>query len=426
AVLCREWNWTFGSAHTVTRRLKVFNNTHLAGDIAVGWQLHVGGAKVAGEEKMVSLPAGGAQELSVQFTVPATTSRTEGEFILTCARDGNEVFREVKPVAVLGPSTAPKPGLPREAVAVLDPQGAVRARLGAMGIAFTEVDSPAAIGPEATLIIVGRDALSPREATDPVWVALASRGARVLVLDQQNPLRYLAVPADCTPTDFVGRVAFAENLDHPAFAGLGQQDFFTWSGDHVVYRNAYRKATRGAVSLVQCAEQLGCSALLECPVEDGLLVLCQLVVGEKLDGDPVAQRLFDNLVSYCAAYAPVRRSTAVVMSPDTPAYRMLAGSGLQFDEAPSVLAAMADGKHDVIVFDATPQSLDELAGSAAAVRSFAEKGGWLMAWGLTPEGLGSFNRLVGVEHMIRPFELERVTLPAVRDPLLLGRREASP
>jgi len=420
AVLCREWNWTFGPGSTVTRQLKAFNNTHLAGDITVGWQLSVGGARVAGEEKVVPIPAGGSQELSVQFTTPAATARTEGEFTLTCSRDGNEVFREAKPVAILGPTTAPKPELPQDAVVVLDPHGAAKARLATLGVAFTEVDSPAAVGPEARLVVVGKDALSPREATDPVWVALASRGVRVLVLDQQSPLRYLAVPADCMPTDFAGRVAFAENLDHPAFAGLGQQDFLTWSGDHVVYRSAYRKATRGAVSLVQCDEQLGCSALMECPVEDGLLVLCQLVVGEKLETDPVAQRMFDNLLSYCASYAPVRRSTAVVMSADTPAYRMLAGSGLQFDEAQSVLAAMADGKHEVIVFDATPQALGELAANVQAVRAFAEKGGWLMAWGLTPEGLASFNQVVGVDHMLRPFDLERVGLPASRDPLLSG------
>ena len=43
-----------------------------------------------------------------------------------------------------------------------------------------------------------------------------------------------------------------------------------------------------------------------------------------------------------------------------------------------------------------------------------------MAWGLTPDGLADFNRLVGVEHLIRPFELERVNLPAVRDPMLSG------
>ena len=37
------------------------------------------------------------------------------------------------------------------------------------------------------------------------------------------------LPADLEPTNYVGRVAFSENLEHPVFAGLGQEDFFTWS-----------------------------------------------------------------------------------------------------------------------------------------------------------------------------------------------------
>ena len=136
------------------------------------------------------------------------------------------------------------------------------------------------------------------------WPALAGSGARVLVLDQAHPLHYQATPADLAPTDFVGRVAFEENTEHPIFAGLEQDDFFTWSKDHVVYRNVYTKPTRGATSLAHCDKELSYSAIAECPVNDGLLLLCQMVVGEKLAFDPVAERLFDNMLAYCARYVP--------------------------------------------------------------------------------------------------------------------------
>ncbi len=188
----------------------------------------------------------------------------------------------------------------------------------------------------------------------------------------------------------------------------------------MVYRNVYKKATRGAVSLAHCDEQLGYSAIAECPVNEGLMVLCQMVVGEKLATDPVAQRLFDNLLSYCAAYALVQKNTAVVMDPKGPATKLLADAGLKFDVAGDVLSAIADGKHQIVVFDATPANLKALASSSDRVKAFTAQGGWLMAWGLTPDGLADFNRLVGVEHLIRPFELERVNLPAVRDPVLSG------
>ena len=49
-------------------------------------------------------------------------------------------------------------------------------------------------------------------------------------------------------------------------------------------------------------------------MRDGLLVLCQALVGSKLESDPVAQRLFDNLLDYCADYKPAAKRTAVVFA----------------------------------------------------------------------------------------------------------------
>src|SRR5208282_915718 len=314
----------------------------------------------------------------------------------------------------------PRPALAKADLVVLDPFGSVQGRLQARGIAFTEAASVAEIPAKAKVVVIGKDALSAREATDPKWTALAGNGAKVLVLDQAHPLHYQATPSDLAPTDFVGRVAFEENTEHPIFSGLEQNDFFTWSKDHVVYRNVYTKPTRGATSLAHCDKELNYSAIAECPVNDGLLLLCQMVVGEKLAFDPVAQRLFDNMLAYCASYMPIRRETAVVMAEGSPALKLLRDSGLKFDRAGDVLSAVTGGKHQVVIFDATPAALGSLAGNLDKMRAFTEKGGWLMAWGLTPAGLASFNKLVGVEHVLRPFELESVTLPALRDPLLSG------
>lgn len=419
-ILCREWNWTFGAGQTISRNLRVCNDTRFDDPIQATWELRIGGKKVAGATSTERLAPGTHRDLAVSFTLPRVGQRTSGEFILTCQRGGKEVFREVKPVAVFDPAADAKPSLGAGQLAVLDPKGGAAARLKARGVPFVAVDSPAAVPASAKVVLVGQDALSPRDATDPRWVSLAAAGARVLVLEQANPLKHLALPADLTPTNFVGRIAFSEDMTHPAFVGLDQPDFFTWSGDHVVYKNAYAKPTRGAVSLVQCDEQLSYTALAECPVNDGLLMTCQLVVGQKLGTDAAAQRLFDNLINYCAKYAPIRRQTAVVVPDDTPTAKMLAESGLRYDKMTDLRAAVTDGKHQVVVFAATPANLKTLAEAKAAVQAFCGKGGWLMAMGLAPDGLADFNRLVGVDHVLRPFELERVTLPAVRDPLTSG------
>ncbi len=419
-VFCRQWNWTFGGGAQVPRTLMVLNDTHFADPIQMAWELRVEGRSAAGQQQTFALAPGQHQQTEITLAVSRVERRTAAEFILTCSRGGREVFREVKPVAILPPDAAPKPSLAAAELAVIDPHGTAKARLHSRGIAFTEVGGVADVPAQARVVLVGKDALSARDATDPRWLALAARGARVLVLEQTQPLHFQALPADLTPTDFVGRVAFMENTDHPLFAGLNQADFFTWSGDHVVYRNPYKKATQGAISLAHCDEMLGCSAIAECPVNQGLLVLCQMVVGDKLATDPVAQRLFDNLLLYGEQYQLEQRATAVAMPADSPALKLLADSGLKFTAVDDPLAALTDGAYQIVIFAATPQNVKTLADAADRVRAFAARGGWLMAWNVGPDAIADFARLVGVDHVLRPFELERVTLATLRDPLAAG------
>jgi beta-galactosidase len=419
--LCRQWNWTFGGGRQVARTLKVFNDTRYPDPVELRWLLTVKGKPVAQGRKTFRLDPGHSRETTISFRVPAVKERTPGELVLTCHRKGAEVFRAVKKLWVIDPEGAARPALTRRELAVWDPKGVVKARFKNRGIAFTEIAAPPrALPAEVKVLVVGPDVLTPRLATDPLWQALAARGVRVLVLDQKNPLHYQAAPADFEVTDHTGRVAFSENLEHPIFAGLGQEDFFTWSGDHVVYRNAYKKASKGARSLVQCDQELSCSAVAECPVKGGLLLLCQLAVGRKLDADPVARRLFDNMLHYCAAYRPVAKRTAVVLGKDALKAKLLDAIGLRQHKAADVRAALTDAKNEIVIVAATPENLKQLAARPKEVKAFTARGGWLMLWGLTPAGLADFNRLVGRRHVLRPFRMERVTLRARRDPVTAG------
>ena len=420
--LCRQWNWSFGGGTAVERTLKVINSTRYDDPIELSWQLAVNGKVVQQGKKTCKIAPGLGQELSVTLQVPEVSSRTAGQFSLACARQGKEVWHDDKPLWILPANAAAKPRLKTGELWVWDPAGTVKARLKERGVGFNETDGLAKVPATAKVLIVGKDAITNELlSTSPQWLALATRGTRLLVLEQKYPLHYQAVPADFeVGRNLVGRVAFLQNLEHPISAGLDQPDFFTWSKDHIVYRNPYRKASAGARSLIQCDTELGYSGLAECTTGESVMLLCQLVVGEKLATDPVAQRLFDNLLAYAASYTPLRRSTAVAIVPDSLRGQSLAGSGLAFDPIQDPLAEVVSGKHEILIADASPATLKSLSGSVDKVRSFAEKGGWLFLWGLTPEGLVDFNRLVEVEHLIRPFELEKVALAPVSDPLTAG------
>ncbi len=420
AVLVRQWDSAFAGGATIERAIKVFNDTHDDSPIVLEWSVEMGGKPIAGATKTYQVACGTATPDTISFTVPKVSGRTLGHLVLQLRRGGAEVFHDSKDIAAIDAGGAKLPALNQGELAVFDPKGVVVAHLKARGLAFTELTSASDIPESAKLVIVGPDALDPIAATGTQWMAVAARGGRVLVLDQANPLQSAAVPADMVPSGFDGRVAFSENLEHPAFASLDQTDFFTWSGDEMVYRNVYSKPTRGAISLVACDQQLGYTALAECRINDGVMMLCQLEVGTKLASNPVAQRLFDNLVAYCAGYTPLRKSTAVVLDPASGRGKLIASTGLVAETATDALAAVRAGKAQIVLFDATPANLAELAGDMATINAFTKKGGWLFAWGLTPEGLASFNTIVGVDHVIRPFRRERVTLPAIRDPVESG------
>jgi beta-galactosidase len=437
AALVREWNATFASGQAVKRTVTVFNDTHDASPIGFAWQVKQGDKVVKEGKKSFTVAPGGASEATeIAFDVPAVKERTAAQLVLTCARGGKEVFKDVKELAFLNPEVAAKPKLQPADLVVLDPQGAVKDRLKKRGVAFTEAAAYEQLPEKASVVIVGKDALAGK-ADDGKLHNLAQGGARVLVLEQSQPLVGNSVPgAALSPPDknprrggnqpqgpaplSFGRISFAQALAHPLFAGLQQSDLSFWAGDHVVYRGAYAVAPTGSTSLVQCDKELGYAAVVSDPVGPGLLMLCQMVVGEKLPTEPAAQILFDNMVNVCTDYKLEQKATAVALDPASKEAELLAASGVKYDKAADPLQAIASGKYQIVVAAATPETMAKLAGAAADVKKFATQGGWLMLWGLDDKGLADFNKLVGVNHLIRPFETEKVSLLPKRDLLLTG------
>jgi beta-galactosidase len=437
SVLCRQWAGSFGAGEQVARTLKVFNNTSRSEPITAAWELTIGGRRAADGRQDFPLAPGSEREWRIGFAIPALAASAAGELVVTAARGGKEVFRQARPIRVLIPASVPKPALSAAELAVFDPSGLVTAHLTARGIAHSVAVSADDIPAAAKVLVVGPDAIPAGLASDTRWYARADAGLRVLVLDQRHPLRYRALPADLDPLDdqpsgwevldakagkrepeLRGRIAFAEDLTHPAFAGLDQADLFTWGDDHVVYRQPYRKGTRGFRSLVQCEESLACTALAECQTGDGLMLLSQLAIGGKLASNAVAQQAFAQLLNYAAGYAPARRAVTAATPADGQIARLLGATGVKHRIDADPLAAIAqDG---LAVIDATPANLKALAGRADAVRAWCAKGNWMMLWGVSPDSLADFNALVRWNHVLRPFSTERVLLAVPADPLSAG------
>lgn len=424
AVLCRQHDWTFAAAAKVTRTLGIFNDTRYLDPMQFAWELKVDGKPVAQGAKEYAVPAGGDVRFEQEFAVPALArgqQRAEAELVLRLSVKGQEVFRDIKTLSILAP-TMPAPGaaLAAATLAVFDPKGEAAAFLKARGIAFTPVTDLGQIPASAKVLLVGRDALTAEEATATRLAVWAAGDRRVIVLEQAEPLRGLGLPAEMAPAQNSGYTAFPENATHPVLAGLGTRDFFAWAGESAVYRNAYAKPGRGATSLVQCHDTLRNTAVAEIPADKGLIVVCQLTVGEHLAAHPAAQQLLLNMLAYAAGYKQEFRPVVAVVGSDAPLAKALDETGLRYTKAAGALEAIRGKGAEIAVVAASPENLHALAGDLPAVEAFTKAGGSLVLCGLTPEGLADYNRIVGVEHLIRKGARERVTLPALRDPLTAG------
>ncbi len=415
--LCREWDWSFLAGRPVKRTIGIFNDTHHADPITFVWELKVGGRTVAGETKEYKVAAGTREVLDLTLPIPDVDSRTEGEFVLTMAVGGKEVFRDVKAVSVLKPIA--QAGVSEKTLVVFDPAGGTAAFLKDRRLPFTPITDLKNLPESAKVLLVGKDALDAAESTSSRLAAFAAAGRAVVVLEQARPLKYQALPAEVEAANNDGRVGFADDPSHPTFRGLADKDLFTWGPDEVLYRNAYLKPVRGAKSLIQCGDTLRNSALIEVPTGKGVMLLSQLLVAEKLTTSGPAQQLLLNLISYGADYKQVTRPVLAAVGTDPLLKRNLDAMGLKYLAAADPLAALAHAGGIAIV-SATPANLKLLAANTSKVEDFTKHGGWLVLHGLTPEGLPDYNSIVGWDHVIRRFKRERVTLAPVRRPIMSG------
>lgn len=428
-ILIKEWDWTFASGQNVARTIRLFNDTRYDHPITLVRSLTLAGRPIFSKTSTHSVPPGESSQWVETLAMPSLSdSRAEGELKLALLVDGQEVFRDAKEVSLLNirPTGSPSPASgetidsSKSSLVVYDPQGPVAAFLQEHRLDHLVLSNLDLLPDLARFLIIGPQALDAREAASSRLAAWASAGRRVLVLEQDHPLKYQALPCDMNASLNEGRTAFIEDTAHPAMAGLKDKDFFTWSADQVVYRHAYEKPARGAKSLIQCDRRLARTALAEAPVGDGhgLLLLNQLLIGAKLPTNAVAQKLFLNLVDYAARYQRETRSVAAVVASDPLLSQTLEAIGLVHTKTDHPLAALES--HRIVLASATTKNLNQLVAGQGRVEQFMNQGGVLVLHGLTPEGLPLYNQLAGFEHMIRKFGRERVSLANPRHPLTAG------
>jgi hypothetical protein len=418
AVLCRQWDWTFGSGQSVQRMLRIFNDTHDNSPITLNATLLIGSNVKSTFSRTLTVAPGENSTLEVNLALPEVTVRTSGDWHLTLSRGGVRVFTDDKPLSILSRPTL-SAAITTAPICVYDPSGVIQGFFRDHAVKFNAITSLSDTPWSAKVLLIGKDALSPIQSTSSALSAYASSGHIVIVLEQSNPLKFQGLPINLDTTTDRGEIAFIENPDHPIFAGLQQQDFFTWGPDGALYANAYAKSSAGGLSLVECGSQLNDNGLVELNEGDGLLLLCQLQIESKLASSATAQRLLLNMVRYGLNYRRVIRQTTVVASGNVQLTDALDALHLDYVKSDNVAQSLTPSGQ-IAIINATPSNLQTLTEDKSLVDQFTSGGGWIVLNNVTPDGLDSFDQFVGFKHVIRPFRQEKVEFSDTRNPLTIG------
>ena len=399
-----ENNWLFPSGAVITRTVPFAAAEAYRFPMTVAWSCHVNGAVAGSGEQTFTTAADLPPSLKFTCPLPQVDDRASGVFDLYWKQNGKERFHAAWELTVLRGDAHPAPVFAAGALAVYDPAGSAVKRLTARGIAFTTLPDLTNIPPDARILLIGANALKADTADAPLWRDLTRRGVRIVVLEQAFPLTAKVLGHDVTARAWNGQTPQLTVPTHPLLADLQSADFAPNMGA-LATRGVYGVG-KDAVHAIFSCEAGKAAVLAEFPADDGTIICSQMVLDANLDSSPVAQRLFDNLLRYANDVIPLQLKSA--LPPASPKADMLAATNLHALPAADPLAAMADPHASVVLMEAAPAALQSLLAAEGPRKAFFERGGWLVLWGLTPEGLPTFNQLVGVPHLYRAFEDEQV------------------
>ncbi len=397
----------------VSKQALAINETLETKSLSLEISLSDGGKMEKLLSKTLVIPPG--EQVRVPFSIPPR--KIEGRASLSIAADlslkGERVSSDEFSVELFHREAPAKP-YGNTKWALYDPKGASASALSGAGVDFKRVSKFEELG-DANVLVVGREALgsSPDALLSKVERAkLIEKGLSLLILEQK----------ECSFANLIyqeerQRVVFKDDPSHPVLKGIEDGDLRDWRGLSdlcvdldkpdipvqerlwiyptfkfacgslgVVASNVMRKPVYGSFkSILSCGFDLANSPLAEMTRGEGRLVLCQLDVSSRYGKDPVASRLFDNILGYLASKSAAQASKEREWKGRK--LRVLDGAGSlgpidafcsDSKRAGSLDEALSDGGVALVC----GASDEELAAAKAKIAAFVEKGGVLVYVGL--------------------------------------------
>lgn len=313
AAFLLDYDSRFFSGEKVRRRVGLFNDT--MSDLAGGrfrWTLLQDDQVIDQGEEKIALLAGEHVERMIELSLPETSGAQNLVLRLTIDVNAQEKFREEYPLQVYSRGLH-LTGIP---IALYDPKNTFTEVLRRYNISFTSIDNLQAwnekdvlvIAPDALLSSVEPDTVPTIGAQNELGEALRAKikaGGRVLVLEQSHHTPSGILPL--TLRDTQSTLTFIQAPAHPILLGLSDADLRWWRGDYLVTKSeSYRQNKAGMHALVTTGDNAGIShaPLIEIHQEQGMWLICQILVANKFEEEPMAQILFERMLRYLSDYRP--------------------------------------------------------------------------------------------------------------------------
>jgi len=206
-------------------------------------------------------------------------------------------------------------------------------------------------------------------------------------------------------------ISWRRSPGHPVLDGITDDMLRYWHGDNIVSAADFLKEPRvGWRPIVDSGglQGLRWASIIEMPVGRGAIVFCQMNLVDKLEHEPVALRLMENLLRYAAIRKPVEPiGLRTVAAKRSAMVKRLESLGIELTE---------DTDAQVVVVDASVGTDEQLTADLAQQLA---QGRTVLLHGLTPANLSAWQTLLPTEVELKKVDKQHAVRVA-QHPLLTG------
>jgi hypothetical protein len=376
----KETDHNFFSQEEVRRTIILSNNLAEESEVLIRWRTVVFSAVIQHGEERVVLGPNQEEELKITLKMPNVRERVSLVWKIKLFLGGEEREEEIR--YSVFPRMLPIKVRKDEVIGLFDPNDALKDRV--IGERVIDLESRRGLYTfdyelQANVAIIGPYALSKSSSIlSALERKVREEGLTVICLEQEEISPRFSIPVRLTSIGTItsGRI---KSPGHPILAGLREEDLKCWRRDGVISRFPLQKPNKGNFrTIVDSGDNV---LLLEVPYGRGRFIFSQLLVGKKIEDEPVAQLLFANLIKYGMMEKEGVKEVGIFGTPKNRMMRLLDSLGVVGPRNPNRL----DGLDLVVVcLDETFRLKPEFIHS---LYRFTQGGGKLLIFNLTPHTL---------------------------------------